>query len=150
MPTTMKAFKISVELRSTQTVSVSSTLWRAYVGSKFNDKTISELIKFMKSSAFDSTEFVRLNLNRPTRFIRLIQTDKTCEDQLWDKRWLFHELNLMIKPGWNPANRKIRFCCPNGRALPIWFDPNTRALEERYWLSWISRTAKWPSWTSKI
>ena len=56
------------------------------MGSKFNDKTISELIKFMKSSAFDSTEFVRLNLNRPTRFIRLIQTDKTCEDQLWDKR----------------------------------------------------------------
>ena len=40
----------------------------------------------MISATFDSTEIIRLNLDRPTRSIRLIQTDRTSEDQLWEKR----------------------------------------------------------------
>ena len=48
----------------------------------------------MLSSAFDLVKFVRLFLDRPTRSIRLLQTDKTCEDRLWDKRQTFRESNL--------------------------------------------------------
>ena len=56
-----------------------------------------ERIKFMISSTFDSNEFVRLNLDRPTHSLLLIQTDKKYEDRLWDKRRSFYESNLMNK-----------------------------------------------------
>ena len=55
------------------------------------------VLKFMISSTFDSIEFIRLNLDRPTPATRLIQTDRRCEDRLWVKYRSFHESNLLNK-----------------------------------------------------
>ena len=72
--------------------------------------------------------------------IRLIQTDRTCEDRLRDKRRSFHEANLMNKLKictimfilasmpkhlWlNLVGRIMFHVWLNGRALPCWVDPN--------------------------
>ena len=40
----------------------------------------------MKSSTSGSVKFVQMNLDCPTRFIRLLQTDRTCEDRLREIR----------------------------------------------------------------
>ena len=42
--------------------------------------------KFMKSSTSGSIKIVCKNLGRPTRFIRLVQTDRKSDDRLRDKR----------------------------------------------------------------
>ena len=52
-----------------------------------------DLVKFMKSSTSGSVEFVRMSLDRPTRSIRLLQTDKTSEDRLRDKRRSSYAMN---------------------------------------------------------
>ena len=49
----------------------------------------------MKSSTSSSIiKFVWMSLYRPTRSIRLFQTDKTFEDRLRDKRRSSHAANL--------------------------------------------------------
>ena len=45
-----------------------------------------DLVKFMKSSTSGSVEFVWMILDHPTRSIGLLQTDKTSEDRLREKR----------------------------------------------------------------
>ena len=45
-----------------------------------------DLVKFMKSLTSGSVEFVLMSLDRPTRSIRLLQTDRMSEDRLRDKR----------------------------------------------------------------
>ena len=45
-----------------------------------------DLVKFMKRLTSGSVEFVWMSLDHPTRSIRLLQTDKTSEDRLRDKR----------------------------------------------------------------
>ena len=40
----------------------------------------------MKSSTSGSVNFVVMNLDRPTRCIRLLQPDRTCEDRLREIR----------------------------------------------------------------
>ena len=47
----------------------------------------------MKSSTSGSVEFVGMSLDRPTRFIRLLQTDRTFEDRLRAKRRSSHSTN---------------------------------------------------------
>ena len=51
----------------------------------------------MIRSTFDSIKLDELYLDRPTRSIRPPQTDRTCKDQVWDKRRTFHESNLIHK-----------------------------------------------------
>ena len=45
-----------------------------------------DLVKFMKCSTSGSVEFVWMSLDHPTRSIRLLQTDRTSEDRLREKR----------------------------------------------------------------
>ena len=44
----------------------------------------------MKSSTSGSVNFVWMSWDRPTRSIILLQTDRTSEDNLWDKRRFSH------------------------------------------------------------
>ena len=44
------------------------------------------LVKFIKNMTSGSVEFVWMSLDRPTRSIRLLQTDRTFEDRLREKR----------------------------------------------------------------
>ena len=44
----------------------------------------------MKISTSGSVTVVLMNLDRPTRSIRLLQTDRTSEDRLRDKRRSSH------------------------------------------------------------
>ena len=57
------------------------------------DKLNLVVFKFMKSSTSGSVKFVWISLDRPTRSIRLLQTDRTSEDRLWDKRRSSHATN---------------------------------------------------------
>ena len=50
-------------------------------------------VKFMKSSTSETVKFVWMSLDRPTRSIRLLQTDRTSEDRLQDKHWSSHATN---------------------------------------------------------
>ena len=43
-----------------------------------------------KLATSDSVKFFWMSLDRPTRSIRLLQTDRTSEDRLRDKHWSSH------------------------------------------------------------
>ena len=120
----------------------------------------------MISSVFDSwsIEHVRLSFERPTCSLRLIQTDRTCEDRLWDKR-SFHEFipltERFVFAALNLVRRIMLDDWLNGRTLLIancklvrlmWsstFDPSlisrfcfgdniTTSHDALFWLRWHS------------
>ena len=54
-------------------------------------------VKFMKSSTSGTVTFAWRSLDRPTRSIRLLQTDRTFEDRFRDKRRSSHATNQTKK-----------------------------------------------------
>ena len=54
-------------------------------------------VKFMKSSTSGTVTFAWRSLNRPTRSISLLQTDRTFEDRFRDKRRSSHATNQTKK-----------------------------------------------------
>ena len=52
----------------------------------FHETNETYWVKFMKRSTSGSVKFIWMSLDRPTRSIRLLQTERTSEDRLQDKR----------------------------------------------------------------